>query len=106
MLAYVVEGLPLTWTPEQLKFAGKTYSSANHVPLLIYPNPLSPTRYVVLNSGHTFHKADFEGTNALLYPRFGDYAVLRLPTKGPGLTVEQVEQNGLFDEAWQVYADK
>jgi dienelactone hydrolase len=106
MLAHVLEGLPLTWTPEQLKFAGKTYPTEAHVPLLIYPNPLNASRYVVLNSGHTFHKADFEGTNALLYPRLGDYAVLRLPMKGPGLTVEQVEQNGLFDEAWQVYAGK
>jgi dienelactone hydrolase len=106
MLASVLEGLPLTWTPQQFTFAGKTYASATHVPLLIYPNPLNASRYVVLNSGHTFHKADFEGTNALLYPRLGDYAVLRLPTKGQGLTVEQVERNGLFDEAWQVYPGK
>jgi hypothetical protein len=94
------------WTPEQFKFAGKTYPSATHVPLLIYPNPLNASRYIVLNSGHTFHKADFEGTNALLYPRFGDYAVLRLPAEGPALAVDQVVQNGLFDEAWQVYSGK
>jgi predicted esterase len=106
MLAHVLDGLPFTWTAEQLKFAGKIYPTATHVPLLIYPNPLNRSRYVLLNSGHTFHKEDFEGTNALLYPRFGDYAILRLPTKGPGLAVEQVEQNGLFDEGWQVYAGK
>ena len=44
--------------------------------MLIYPNPLNANRYVVLNSGHTFHAADYRGTNALLYPRLGDYAVL------------------------------
>ena len=34
--------------------------------------------YVVLNSGHTFHEDAFRGTNALLYPRLGDYALLQL----------------------------
>jgi predicted esterase len=106
LLAHVMDGLPLVWTPEEFKFAGKTYASATHVPVLIYPNPLNASRYIVLNSGHTFHKADFEGTNALLYPRLGDYAVLRLPADGPALAVDQVVQNGLFDEAWQVYAGK
>src|SRR5687767_15243023 len=32
----------------------------------------------VLNSGHTFHAKDFQGTNALLYPRLGDYALLKV----------------------------
>ena len=41
---------------------------------MIYPNPLDPTRYVVVNSGHTFGEKEFKGTNALLYPRLGDYA--------------------------------
>jgi dienelactone hydrolase len=106
MLATILDGLPLTWTKEHVKFGAKTFVAATHVPMLIYPNPLNPMRYVVVNSGHTFHKADFEGTNALLYPRLGDYAVLRLPAKGPGLAVEQVELNGLFDETWQMYAGK
>ncbi len=48
--------------------------------MLIYPNPLNAGRYVVLNSGHTFHEADFKGTNALLYPRLGDFAILKLQT--------------------------
>ena len=50
------------------------------------PNPLNASRYVVLNTGHTFHAADFQGTNALLYPRLGDYAVLKLqPTQADPL---------------------
>jgi hypothetical protein len=106
ILAQVLDGLPLTWTPSELKFAGKTYPSATTVPVLVYPNPVNPSRYVVLNSGHTFHAADFEGTNALLYPRLGDYAIMRLSTKGSGTEVEQVEKNGLFDDAWQVMPGK
>jgi hypothetical protein len=56
---------------------------------------------VVLNTGHTFHATDFEGTNALLYPRLGDFAVLRLaPTKKDPLAVE-VPRAGLFDDFWR-----
>jgi dienelactone hydrolase len=102
MIANVLEELPLRWNKDKLMFGGKTFTADNHVPLLIHPNPLNPSRYVVLNSGHTFHAEDFQGTNALLYPRFGDFAVLRLQAKGPDLAHESVELNGLFDEAWQL----
>jgi len=100
ILANTLEELPLQWTADKLTLAGKTFAAGTHAPLLIHPNPLNPSRYVVVNSGHTFHAEDFQGTNALLYPRFGDFAVLRLPAKGPALAVERVELNGLFDELW------
>jgi len=45
---------------------------------MIYPSPFSSDHYVVVNSGHTFHADDFKGTNALVYPRPGDHAMLRL----------------------------
>jgi hypothetical protein len=48
--------------------------------VLILPNPRSPNKYIVLNSGHTFHEADFKGTNALLFPRLGDYSLIHAPT--------------------------
>jgi hypothetical protein len=108
LLAGMLEDLPLTWTKDTLQMHGsaKKFGSAAHVPVLIYPNPLNPLKYVVLNSGHTFHAEDFQGTNALLYPRLGDYAVLQLTAKGPALGVEQVAVNGLFDETWQTYGNK
>ncbi len=106
MLATLLEDLPLAWSRDKLTVAGKTYAAATHAPLLIYPNPLNPSRYVVLNSGHTFHAEDFQGTNALLYPRLGDYAVLRLPATGPALTVDEVALNGLFSESWKAPGSK
>jgi hypothetical protein len=106
LIAQVLDGLPLRWTKETITFAGKKYNAADHVPVLIYPSPLNTSRYVVLNSGHTFHAADFEGTNALLYPRLGDYAVLRpAPTATDALAVE-VADAGLFDEYWQLPGGK
>lgn len=101
-IAQVLDGLPLKWTKETLTFAGKTVSAGDHVPVLIHPSPLNSNRYVVLNSGHTFHATEFQGTNALLYPRLGDYAILRLtPTPTNALATEVVTA-GLFDDFWKL----
>ncbi|MBI1918525.1 MAG: hypothetical protein HYS12_27855 [Planctomycetes bacterium] len=103
-LAQVLDGLPLQWTRESITLAGRKVDAATHVPVMIYPSPLSSDRYVVLNSGHTFRAADFQGTNALLYPRLGDYALLKLaPTKKDELGVDVVLA-GLFDDFWRAAA--
>ena len=46
---------------------------------LIQPNPLAAGRYVVLNSGHTFHEKELATLNYLLFPRLGDWAVVKVP---------------------------
>jgi hypothetical protein len=56
---------------------------------------------VVLNSGHTFHFAEWVRSNALLFPRLGDYAVLKLrPTEKDPLRAT-VAASGLYDDYWQ-----
>ena len=60
---------------------------------MIAPNPLNPERYVVVNSGHTFHEHEFRGTNALLFPRLGDWAIV----SGDG----EIREAGMFDEEWR-----
>ncbi|MCI0680736.1 MAG: hypothetical protein L0Y71_01415 [Gemmataceae bacterium] len=102
LIAQVLDGLPLRWTKDTVVCAGAEYAADSHVPVMIQPNPLNAGRYVVLNSGHTFHAADFQGTNALLYPRLGDWAVLKLaPTNRDSRAVE-VRAAGLFDEYWKL----
>ncbi len=95
MIAKLIADLPVTWTRTELSLGGK-YPSADHVPALIAPNPRNRLKYVVLNSGHTFGAADFAGTNALLYPRLGDWGVLRVGNRG-----ETAAASGFFDERWQ-----
>jgi predicted esterase len=103
LIGQVLDGLPLQWTKEQIKLGSRTYASAEHVPALIYPSPLSTNlRYIVLNSGHTFHAADFKGTNALLYPRLGDYAILKPAASASAPAAAEVVRAGLFDDTWQV----
>jgi len=102
LIAQIIDNLPLEWNEKTLALGGKKVDAATHVPALIYPSPLHTERYVVLNSGHTFHAKDFEGTNALLYPRLGDYALLKIgASKDDPLAVDVVEA-GLFDEFWHV----
>jgi predicted esterase len=103
LIEQVLPGLPLKWTKEQITWGGGgLFAAGEHVPVLIYPSPLAANRYVVLNSGHTFHAADFRGTNALLYPRLGDYALLKLATtKKDPLGVEVITA-GLFDDHWRL----
>ncbi|MCX7701958.1 MAG: S9 family peptidase [Gemmataceae bacterium] len=95
-LGHILADLPLTWTKEALVLAGQRLDASQHVPVLIFPSPLNPTRYVVINSGHTFAERDLAGSNALLFPRLGDFAVLRI-SEGDGMLVI----GGLFDEFWR-----
>ncbi|HXD84843.1 MAG TPA: hypothetical protein VN641_00005, partial [Urbifossiella sp.] len=81
---------------------GVEYDPKTHVPVLIYPNPITDNRsYVVINSGHTFKEADFKGTNALLYPRLGDWAVLKPKPTAKDPAACEVVAAGLFDSNWQ-----
>jgi hypothetical protein len=72
----------------------RSWPAAPLVPVLIAPNPLNPARYVVFNSGHTFHEDEFRGSNALLYPRLADIAVIHP-------TMRRVVRGGLFDTEWR-----
>lgn len=92
LIRRIASKLPFKWTEKEIRAGGRSYDTAGHILVLIYPNPLNPSRYVVLNSGHTFGEAEFRGTNALLFPRLGDYAVL--DSHG------RVVAAGLFDDRW------
>ncbi len=59
ILSRIADKLPIRWDRQQIKLGEETFASEHHVPLLIYPNPLNPKRYVVLNSGFTFREYDY-----------------------------------------------
>jgi hypothetical protein len=97
-IARALPRLPIKWTSETLEFDGKPYPAATRVPVLIRPGETG--RYIVLNSGHTFHEADFKSTNRMLYPRLGDFAVLEVSPGETDPASAKVITAGLFDEAW------
>lgn len=71
-LAKALPELPVSWTRDEIRLGGLTQSSRDHLPLLICASPFATDRYLVINSGHTFHEEDFAAFNYLLFPRLGD----------------------------------
>lgn len=107
-IARALPKLPLKWTKEELTMGGKSYPAAQHAPVLVYPNLLLPQmtdRYIVINSGHTFHEKE-HAINYLLFPRLADWAVLKVGGKAPASPAGPLEEEVLtadyFDEAWQI----
>ncbi len=94
--------LPVSWDARQLSLGRKTFDAAHHTLVMVYPNPLEPRRYVVLNSGHSFHANELAATNATLFPRFGDYAVLHLRQPIATPVESEVLTAGYFDEEWKL----
>jgi hypothetical protein len=98
--------LPIQWTPSEVRLANKSFPAANHVPVLIFPNPMAKTHYVVLNTGHTFHEKELGSLNYLLFPRLGDWALLQISDQVPKTPSEpladRVLHAGFFDEHWKL----
>jgi len=104
VLAKIADKLPVKWTKEGVNVGDKAYSET-HVPVLIYPNPLNPTRYVVLNSGFTFREYDYLN-NARQVPKLPDYAVIDATSPMTSRAPGKVVAAGFFDERWQLPADR
>jgi pimeloyl-ACP methyl ester carboxylesterase len=99
LLRDALDRLPVQWTRDTVRLGDQTYSTADHAPVWISPNPLNGRRYVVVNSGHTFHEADFKASNAQLYPRLGDFAALHFAATDSGYAETPVHA-GILNERW------
>jgi dienelactone hydrolase len=104
VLAKIADRLPIRWSAEGVRVGDRTYS-ANHAPVLIYPNPLNPARYVVLNSGFTFREADYL-TNARQTPKLPDWAVIDLSAPPGPRAPGNVVSAGFFGEQWELTASR
>lgn len=106
LLFKALPNLPLKWTRDEVVLGGESRTAKEHAPVLICRNPLAPSRYIVVNSGHTFHERDFAAFNYLLYPRLGDWALLNISLTTTGAPPPQTPQTGAvvragyFDESW------
>lgn len=105
ILAKILDKLPIGWTKDAIRVGGRSWDPKQHGLSLIYPNPLNPRRYVVINSGHTFHEKDFKASNAWLFPRLGDIAVQRFEKMPKGGYDETIEWAALFHSGWLLPPD-
>jgi predicted esterase len=101
VLARVAEKLPIRWTKDAISIGNRTFPSATHAPVMIYPNPLNPKKYIVVNSGFTFRESA-NGSNSWQVAELPDYAVVDLTTPPDSRWPGKIAAAGFFGEKWEL----
>ncbi len=101
VLAKIADQLPIRWGRETIQVGEQSFSSADHAVALIYPNPLNPDRYVVLNSGFTYREYDYLN-NARQTPKLPDWAVIDLREPAGFRFPGGIPTAGFFGEEWEL----
>lgn len=100
LLGRLAGRLPIRWENGRLRTPDGDYDAGRHVPLLIYPNPLNPRRYVVLNSSFTFREYDYLN-NARQTPKLPDWAILDISQPATSRAPGGIVTAGFFGERWE-----
>jgi hypothetical protein len=100
VLKKIADKLPVKWGKDSLEFRGYKLEAASYAPILIFPNPLNPQKYVVVNSGHTFReKAALNNSDQT--PKLPDWAIVDLRKPADELWPGLIYDAGFFDEQWK-----
>jgi hypothetical protein len=103
ILAKIAGKLPISWDSQGMKLGREQFSADHHVAVLIYPNPLNPKRYVVVNSGFTYREYDYLN-NARQVPKLPDYAILDVDQPPTSQRPAGIVAAGFFGERWELPA--
>ena len=100
----IADRLPIRWTASGVTVGTEKFD-ANRAPVFIFPNPLNPQKYVVINSGFTFHD---QSNNDMQSPKLPDWAVVDMTKPGNNYKYLPlfVESQGFFDEQWKLATKK
>ena len=101
LLTKIIGKLPMSWTKEAIKVGGDSFAGDRHALIAVYPNPLNPQRYVVLNSGFTFREYTHLN-NARQIPVLPDWAVVDLATPPGTVWPGKIVKADFFDENWKL----
>lgn len=101
LLARIADKLPVRWTAGTIAVGAQSFPTASHSAILIYPNPLNPSKYVVLNSGLTFREAHYL-TNSQQTPKLPDYAIVDLSSPPDKRSPGRIALAGFFGERWDL----
>ena len=101
LMAKIADKLPVSWKKSEIVIGRRRFPADHHGLVMIYPNPLNPDRYVVLNSGFTFRDYAYLN-NARQVPKLPDWAVIDLSTPPDALWPGKVTAAGFFDESWEL----
>jgi hypothetical protein len=105
ILAKIAAKLPIAWDEKRIQLAPKSFDAGHHVLLAVYPNPLNPKHYVVLNSGFTFREYDYLN-NARQVPKLPDYAIVDIDVPVSPRAPGGIVAAGFFDERWALQGEK
>ena len=100
MIASIANDLPIKWSGPQITFGKKTWPADHHAPILIYPNPKNPDRYIVINSGFTYREYAYLN-NARQVPMLPDWAIIDLRTPPGTVWPGRVDAAGFFNGYWR-----
>ena len=84
-----------------IRVGERRFDPSHHALVLIYPNPLNPRRYVVLNSGFTFREYDYLN-NARQVPKLPDWAIIDLNTPADSRSPGKIVEANFFGEQWEL----
>ncbi|MFN0021850.1 MAG: prolyl oligopeptidase family serine peptidase [Pirellulaceae bacterium] len=102
VLAKIADKLPIQWTKESITVGkDRKFPADKHALIAIYPNPLFPYRYVVLNSSFTYRDFAYLN-NARQVPMLPDWAVVDLTTPPGSVWPGKIADADFFDERWQL----
>ena len=100
LIERIIDQLPLNWTSDTLALGQAEAGADTHLPVLIFPNPLNPNRYVVLNSGFTFSRFGHM-SNASQTPKLPDWALVDITKPYNAGDPDCIAAAGFFNERWQ-----
>ena len=103
LLARIASQLPIRWDAQGAHTPQANYPADRYVPVLIYPNPLNPARYVVFNSGFTFREYDYLN-NARQVPKLPDWAIVDIDVPVSSRAPGGIANAGFFGEQWEFKA--
>jgi pimeloyl-ACP methyl ester carboxylesterase len=100
-IAKIADKLPIQWGAEQITVGEQKFDAKTHAPVLIYPNPLNPDKYVVLNSSFTYREYDYLN-NARQVPKLPDWAIIDLTTPPDARWPGKIAAGDFFGEKWEL----
>jgi hypothetical protein len=101
LLSRIADRLPVKWVGSDLVVGNQKFPAGSHAPILIYPNPLNPSRYVVLNSGFTFREYDYLN-NARQVSKIPDWAIVDTTVPPDERFPGKIVGAGFFGESWEL----
>ncbi len=101
VIARIADRLPIHWGEKEVIVGNRRFAAEHHAAILIYPNPLNPEKYVVLNSSFTYREYDYLN-NARQAPKLPDWAVVDLRVMPDSRWPGKIVDADFFDEGWQL----